>query len=148
MEHSQAKRQQRGRSIRLVADLFAAIVCAAVLDISLCRSVNAQSLVNPVMVSPTINTHLLNGTGFQQGQAVGCSTTAVVGNCCNTIVTMSQPFIDGAYQMYCSCVGAQTGFPVISAITGASTTTIFTNTCAVTAAVASCQTIQCIGWHP
>lgn len=108
---------------------------------------NAQSLVNPVLVSPTTNGPIHPGNSFQLAiQSPSCTTAASAGATCNTIVTFPTAAIDVGCFVICTCQ-APSGEPAIVGATPQSTTTASVTIAALTAVAAVCANLECLVVH-
>lgn len=106
---------------------------------------NPLTFFKPISVSnPTINTGIVNGTGFQVVTVVGCATPTTFGGYCTVAVTLPVAEPDTLYKVMCSVSGTggggnpitlqftTTGFNVHEFSNGVSGSTSDTVTCVVT----------------
>lgn len=107
---------------------------------------NAVLATSPTITSPTINTGIPAGTGFQHQRAASCTTGITINATCDTVITWATAFADASYTAVVT-LDAPTGGLVFVLNTKTKTATTLTVTLATLTAAASAGTINVIAVH-
>ena len=96
----------------------------------------------------TVNASITaNGSGLKHKRVAGCTTAAVFGNLCSTVINWDTAFANVDYTVSCTGDGVASGVPLSGGITAKTPTSVIFRTVAGASAEAQYRTIDCIAMH-
>jgi len=96
----------------------------------------------------TVNASITaNGSGLKHKRVAGCTTPAVFGNLCSTVINWDTAFANVDYTVSCTGDGVASGVPLSGGITAKTPTSVIFRTVAGASAEAQYRTIDCITMH-